>query len=1266
MNFDASEFGNNGEFAAPMMAAGVSAPPSRSAPAPVNVRVLLVDDDEDEFLIVRSLLRESAGTFGALRCELSWTPDVEAALERISACDYDAYIIDYRLGNTTGLQLIERAVAAGCDAPLILLSGQDDPRVDARAMSAGATDYLVKDQLSGALLERTLRYALAGKASERELRAVAAQNARLIAAIEAANVGVSLSEERDGDNFVTYVNAAFTKMTGYQPSEVIGKTLSLLGARETAPELMRQVNQKMSRGESGQGRALNFRRDGTPFWNEGHFAAIPVAPGERAGHVGFFQDVTARVEAEEAIAKARQNLENAQALTHLGSWTYEFASGASTAENASAIEEVSSWWSDETFRILGLKPGAQEPHLALWMGAVHPDDRAFVAAQTERSLYGATPFDYECRLQRASGEVRYVRVRVQREREASSTVPFLIAGTLHDITERTRARRAERELETRLQTIMQTAPLILWSLDSEGRFTLSEGHTLHRLGLEPGEVIGQSVFDIYGGSPKIIEVCQRALRGEVCEEITLVQGRAFAVYVAPQWDEKGQQSGVVGISHDVTEQFQAQQALMESEARFERIIANTPGVVYQLLQSAQGDFQFLYVSEASRALYGVSPAQALEDANSMLGAVIEEDKAEFERTIAQSARALTDWQMELTITHTNGERRYIRGQARPIRRDDGATVWDGILVDLTASRAADEALKQSQRALDEAQKLAHIGSFTWNIRTGEARWSDEMYRMFELEPGSPVPAPEEAIARYHPDDQQILLDSLRERLTTNKTSAKVVRLLRRDGSVLYLETRASLQYDEAGAPLLMTGSLQDVTERMESERALRESEERYALAARGTKDGLWDWNLVTDAVYYSSHWKEMIGYGETEIGNTPAEWLGRIHPDDVAVVQRRIEGHLNGQNAQCECEYRLLNAAGEYRWMLGRGQALFDESGTATRLSGSQTDITERKLAENQLEHNAFYDTALTNLPNRALFAERLDRTIARANRHPEQTFAVLFLDIDHFKKINDSLGHLTGDRLLIEAATRFQRCLRPGDTVARFGGDEFAILLDNIGSIDDVHQVADRIHAELETPFPLDGHEAFVTVSMGIVMGQGNAATAEELLRSADTAMYRAKGAGRGRHEIFEATMHTRAVKMLEMETDLRRALERDELRLHYQPIIDLSDGKINGFEALVRWQHPQRGLVSPGDFIPLAEETGFIVPIGWWVLEEACRQATAWLQEFGRLRMSVNLSPKQLSQPDMFERVQGALQRSGFDPNLLTHLTRSGYDKALTSEFV
>ena len=1213
------------------------------AQKPTNLaRLLLVDDDEDELLILRSLLRQSAQNPGALQFSLDWASDAEAALQQIARAQHDVYLIDYRLGNATGLQIIERAVAAGCEAPLILLSGQDDPRVDADAMRAGATDYLVKEGLSGALLERTLRYAIAGKKSERALRDVAAQNARLTAAIEAASVGVALTESRDGENFVTYVNPAFTRMTGYAPEEVTGKTLAVLGGRQTAPELARAVVQSLNEGVTTEGTAINFRRDGTPFWNQAHFAPIYRDAEQHIGNVGFFQDVTARVEAENAAHEARRNLEIAQQIAHLGSWNYEFTTPG-------AWPDALGFWSDETYRILGLEPGDVVPARDAWFERVHPKDVEAARQTLDSAIQNEQEYALDCRIVHPDGQERFVQTRAQIERDAQGQA-VRMDGTFLDVTERERAQRVGRELEYRLRTVTQTAPIILWSLDMQGVFTLSEGHILRRLNLEPGQVVGKSVFEIYADYPQVIDVCRRALRGEICEEIEFVGGRNFMVYVAPKWNERREQVGVVGISYDITERFRAQQALVESEARFERIMPGVPGMVYSVERpagSAGLDDRFIYVSEACEEIFGITPDALLKDTRKLVDLIDAEDAEQLGETIIESARDLSPWLLEFSITRPDGQRRRVRAQSRPARTNSGSVIWDGVIIDLTESQRAQEALKHSQRALDEAQKLARVGSFSWDLRSGESLWSDEMYRLYEMTPGEPIVPLRELVARYHPDDREPLIQRINTRLHSGGAGMVVARLIQRDGSLRYMEVRSSVQCDGQGIPYMMTGSLQDITERVEAERALRESEERYALAARGTNDGLWDWNLITDETYYSPHWKAMLGYAEDEIGNSPDEWLGRVHPGDLSRVQTHMDEHLSGENAGYECEYRLLHRDGEYRWMLGRGLALFDEAGQATRVSGSQTDITQRKKAESQLERNAFYD-ALTNLPNRALFSERLNRMITR-NQRSQGAFAVLFLDIDRFKKINDSLGHHTGDRLLVEASARFERCLRPGDTVARLGGDEFAVLLGELSGIEDVHQVANRIHAELEKPFQLDGHEAFVTVSMGIALAQGNESSAEELLRSADIAMYRAKGTGRGRHEVFEATMHQRAVKMLAMETDLWRALERDELRLHYQPIISLQTGEIGGFEALVRWQHPERGLVSPADFIPLAEESGLIVPIGWWVLEEACRQAKTWQNQFGELWMSVNLSPKQLSQPDILERVQGALERSGFDGQYL-----------------
>ncbi len=443
----------------------------------------------------------------------------------------------------------------------------------------------------------------------------------------------------------------------------------------------------------------------------------------------------------------------------------------------------------------------------------------------------------------------------------------------------------------------------------------------------------------------------------------------------------------------------------------------------------------------------------------------------------------------------------------------------------------------------------------------------------------------------------------------------------------------------------------EIIERQRIEAALRESEERYALAASGANDGLWDWDLRTNEIYFSSRWKSMLDYADTEIGSNPNEWFDRIHPDDYERVQLEIRHHREGLTAHFESEFRLRQKNGAYCWILSRGLAVRDSAGNVYRIAGSQTDVTARKLAEEQLLHNTLHDE-LTGLANRALFTDRLDRAIARASRCRRASFSVLFLDLDRFKVINDSLGHLVGDQLLVAAAERLKRCLRASDTCARLGGDEFAILLEDIQESQDAITLVERIREEFKAPFLLADQEVFVNSSIGVVLDTDRYRTKEELLRDADTAMYRSKAAGRGCYTIFTPHMHEQAVTLLHLEADLRRAIERQELRLFYQPILALHNQRLMGFEALLRWQHPQRGLLLPMEFLSVAEETGLIISIGWWVLREACRQMCRWQKQFNldnHMTMSVNLSGKQFSQPNLVEQVKAILQETGLEPNRL-----------------
>jgi diguanylate cyclase (GGDEF)-like protein/PAS domain S-box-containing protein len=455
--------------------------------------------------------------------------------------------------------------------------------------------------------------------------------------------------------------------------------------------------------------------------------------------------------------------------------------------------------------------------------------------------------------------------------------------------------------------------------------------------------------------------------------------------------------------------------------------------------------------------------------------------------------------------------------------------------------------------------------------------------------------------------------------------------------------------DDAVAMLRMVGEIfSNALERKRHEEALHFSEERFKLAALGANDGLWDWDLRSGRIHFSARWKALLGYAEDEISNSPEEWISRIHPDERAGFIVDLDEHTNRTASHFEFEHRMLHRDGKYRWMLSRGIGVRDEAGKVTRMAGSQTDITNRKEAESKLVHDAFHDS-LTGLPNRVLFLDRLSRTLKRAQRRKNATFAVLFMDLDRFKVVNDGLGHGTGDKLLIEIAARLEKCVRPSDTIGRMGGDEFTVLLEDLDGDMDATRVAERIQDAIRQPFNLGGHDIFTSASIGIAYYDSVYMEPEEMLRDADTAMYRAKSLGKTRYAIFDVDMHERASQRLELENDLRRALEGREFLLHYQPIVSLRQMKITGFEALVRWQHPTRGLVSPADFIPVVEENGLIIPLGQTVLLEACRQASIWQAQPGtspELSMSINLSTRQFAQPDLAGQIAQVLVETGVTP--------------------
>jgi diguanylate cyclase (GGDEF)-like protein/PAS domain S-box-containing protein len=422
------------------------------------------------------------------------------------------------------------------------------------------------------------------------------------------------------------------------------------------------------------------------------------------------------------------------------------------------------------------------------------------------------------------------------------------------------------------------------------------------------------------------------------------------------------------------------------------------------------------------------------------------------------------------------------------------------------------------------------------------------------------------------------------------------------------------------------------------EKRLKDSEERYVLATRGANDGLWDWDLKTHKIYFSPRWTSMLGYKEDEIRQNPREWFSRLHPQDSARVKRQIALHIKGQSSHFESEYRILCKDGSYRWMLTRGLALRDGVGKAHRMAGSQTDITERKV----------YDP-LTGLPNRTLFIDRIQGAADRKHRHPDQCFTVLSVGINDLPVIS-GLGQTLKDQLLIQITRRLTDALQTGDTVASLSDENFGVLLGEIGTATDATRVATAILNRMSEPFHANGRDIYVNSSIGIAVSPNQRESAEDLLRDANTAMHRAKLSGKSQLEIFDENMRACVAVRVQRETDLRRAIEREEFQVLYQPIVSLADGAIAGFEALVRWRH-RDGLLLPADFISLAEQTGLIIPIERYVLRKAMEQMREWgkMRPRNPLTMSVNLSAQHYSELDLVDEVIKLVKITGCEPRSL-----------------
>lgn len=502
------------------------------------------------------------------------------------------------------------------------------------------------------------------------------------------------------------------------------------------------------------------------------------------------------------------------------------------------------------------------------------------------------------------------------------------------------------------------------------------------------------------------------------------------------------------------------------------------------------------------------------------------------------------------------------------------------------------------------------------------------------------------------------------KLRTQKKLTFTSRHLTKTGQLKPVEI--TINYLKIGSQEFNVAFAKDLTERHDMENALRDTQERYSLVIEAVNDGIWDWDIQAQRISFSERWYSMLGISAEQKCQTAEDWLVKVHPGDRPRLETTLHEYCTGKIDRLKTEFRILHTQGHYLWMYCQGKGLHDFNDKIYRIAGSMTDITEYRQAQTQRIYDALHDP-LTGLPNRNFLLDHIEQLNLELDETPTTNFAVLFLDLDRFKLVNESLGHRAGDQLLIEVGNRLRQCIHPKHTVARLGGDEFIVLLRHIATPNDAIDITKKILNTLNIPVYLDDQIIYPSVSIGIALSNPNAimgsctpkVSAEEYLKKADIAMYQAKASKHAQYSLFTAEMQSKVMTRLQLEVELQSALERGELELVYQPIIDLKHHELLGFESLMRWQHPIKGCISPTVFVPIAEETGLIFPLGTWALKTACRQMAQWqlLESCNpNLFVTINLASSQLMQPDFVCLMDQILDETGVNPkNIKLEITES-----------
>ncbi len=982
--------------------------------------------------------------------------------------------------------------------------------------------------------------------------------------------------------------------------------------------------------------------------------------------------------------------------------------------------------------------------------------------------------------------------------QAISDIQVIWNGILTDISDRKgqeidnrKIEEALKERETRLRNIAANLPgaifrYLLRPDNSDAILYMSSGcYALWEVEVEAvladPTVLWQMIDheDLPALYSSLLESAQTLKPSSLVWKITTPSGRKKWLEAAAGSPERQANGDVIWdtLILDITDRKQAEAAFQKSENRFQTLADNVPGVIFGYRLCPDGSDQYTYISSGFLDLYGFAPDEALQDTSVVFNMTYPDDLELLQKSVAESSQTLETWQCQYRIITPSGQIKWLQGISRPTQQPNGDLIWDGLIIDVSDRKFAEERSKEQQTQLDLVVEASQIGFYISDLRTETSIVSPAYKTQLGYAPDAIEASPDDWTERLHPDDRERAIIAFRAFKNNEASYSEDFRLRHRDGSYRWIYSNAQLIRDEAGTPIKIVGTHTDITDRKQAELVLAKSEQRFRNLFEATpKISVQGYNQHRQVIYWNDASAELYGYTKTEAMGRQLEdliipsemrqgviaaiqnWLINeqpIPPDELELMRKdgsRVavySSHIMLQNSDGEqeiysvdidlsdrkhteialkdseeryrllaenindlvclhhpdarylyvsfsCEtllgyrydemigqdpytffhpddrdrirqeaheratsgnptpitYRMRQKSGNYIWFETLTKPIMDATGQLIQLQTTSRDVTDRVQIQTQLKYDARHDT-LTGLPNRELLMERLDLAIHRAKRLESYHFAVLFLDLDRFKVINDSLGHLAGDKLLVAIAQKLQVTFREIDLVARLGGDEFVILLEEVKDIQEVIHATERIFTELQTPITIEERDVYTNVSIGMVLATKDYDRASDLLRDADIAMYRAKTNGKARYAIFDAEMHRQALKRMHLENDLRRAIDCQEFVLHYQPIVALDTGYLVGFEALIRWQHPNYGLRYPSEFITIAEELGVITSISYWALRTACQQLVTWQTTFPdlpALKVSVNLSSQDLRRCDLVEEIDHILAQTHLQATCLT----------------